>query len=324
MFSTAPRTVNSTPRSKPTTGTISTPRATSKPSSSNASSFKSSAATAAETKLKSPISKPTTGTIASRAPSSNAYQTTKPVAPAAEPKLKLPSTKISNRAEPRAILDLGNGGHRTAFAAAYSKGGFPCRLEHGSVKHKIFWGQPVETVAYNPLLVTLFDGLRETEHPFLFLVPNALREMLLAYKAREKVEPLIASAIPSLRHALGSKHKSTVLSSLETVKHLATCLATSLLPYLPALLPPIALHSHSRDAQIKDAVITCLQGVESAIAFGQSEKEVEVSAGKEKKVVQVGEWIGVGGGDRGVGGADGAEALRIIKSKIPTYSSVFG
>ncbi|KAJ3236681.1 hypothetical protein HDU81_010540 [Chytriomyces hyalinus] len=256
------------------------------------------------------------------------------IAPAAEPKLA--PTKISNRSVPKAILDLGLGNHKTAFSAAYSKGGFPCRLEHGSVKHKVSWAQPVASISYNPLLATLFEGLRETEHPFLFLVPHAVKDMLLAHNAREKVEPMIASAIPSLRHALSSKHKSTILSSLETVKHLGACLGSSLLPYLPSLLPPIALHSHSRDNQIKETVVECLQGVESAIAYdpknsGSDEgggRKVEVSSAggglKEKRVVNLGEWIGVGGGDRGVGGSAGAEALKMIKAKIPTYSSVFG
>ncbi|KAJ3241229.1 hypothetical protein HDU78_001945 [Chytriomyces hyalinus] len=259
------------------------------------------------------------------------------IAPAAEPKLA--PTKISNRSVPKAILDLGLGNHKTAFSAAYSKGGFPCRLEHGSVKHKVSWAQPVESISYNPLLATLFEGLRETEHPFLFLVPHAVKDMLQAHNSREKVEPMIASAIPSLRHALSSKHKSTILSSLETVKHLGACLGSSLLPYLPSLLPPIALHSHSRDNQIRETVVECLQGVESAIAYDPKNsgtvlaeegggRKVEVSSAggglKEKRVVNLGEWIGVGGGDRGVGGSAGAEALKMIKAKIPTYSSVFG
>ncbi|KAJ3019415.1 UNVERIFIED_CONTAM: chitin deacetylase [Siphonaria sp. JEL0065] len=253
------------------------------------------------------------------------------IAPAAEPK----STKISNRSTPKAILDLGVGSHhKTAFSAAYSKGGFPCRLEHGSVKHKISWSQPVSTLSYNPLFVTLMEGLRETKHPFLFLVPNALKELILAPNARSKIEPIMAQSVPPLRNALSSKEKSTILAALATVHSLGTCMGACMLPYLAALLPPIALHSHSRDTQIKDSVIACLQGVESGIAFNSSTgandgecKRVEVQSAtgtKEKKVVNVGEWIGVGGGDRGVGGADGAEALKLIKSKIPTYSSVFG
>ncbi|KAJ3020816.1 UNVERIFIED_CONTAM: hypothetical protein HDU68_009962 [Siphonaria sp. JEL0065] len=296
MFSTAPRATSST-------------NATSKPG-------------AAQTKVLSPTTPRKVGS--NHTPSLT-------IAPAAEPK----STKLSNRSTPKAILDLGVGSHhKTAFSAAYSKGGFPCRLEHGSVKHKISWSQPVSTLAYNPLFVTLMEGLRETRHPFLFLVPHALKELILAPNARSKIEPIMPQSVRPLRHALLSKEKSTILAALDTVHSLGTCMGACMLPYLAALLPPIALHSHSRDPQIKDAVIVCLQGVESGIAFNSNNrdndgecKRVEVqsaSGAKEKKLVNVGEWIGAGGGDRGVGGADGAEALKLIKSKIPTYSSVFG
>ncbi|KAI9353575.1 parkin co-regulated protein-domain-containing protein [Obelidium mucronatum] len=305
MFSTAPR----------ATSTNAAP----KPLNSRGGTSSSGKSGSAHSKL-SPVTprKLGTGTLASST-----------IAPAAEPK----STKISNRSIPKAILDLGAGSHKTAFSAAYSKGGFPCRLEHGSVKHKISWSQPVSTLSYNPLFITLMEGLRETKHPFLFLVPNALKELILSPNARSKIEPLLAQSVPPLRNALSSKEKSTILAALDTVHSLGTCLGAGLLPYLAALLPPIALHSHSRDSVIKDAVIACLQGVESGIAFnttssdGAECKRVEVqsaSGAKEKKVVNLGEWIGVGGGDRGVGGTDGAEALRLIKSKIPTYSSVFG
>ncbi|KAJ3077182.1 hypothetical protein HDU98_007567 [Podochytrium sp. JEL0797] len=198
-----------------------------------------------------------------------------------------------------------------------------------AAEQMISWSQSIMTVQYNPLFVTLMEGLRETKHPFLFLVPNALRELILAPNARSKIEPILAQSIPPLRLALSSKTKSTILSSLETVHHLATCTGASLLPHLASLLPPIALHSHSRDTQIKEAVVTCLQGIESGIAYGGDgvEQRVEVQSaagGKERRVVNLGEWIGVGGGERGVGGSDGVEALRQIKGKIPTYTSVFG
>ncbi|XP_077136086.1 PACRG-like protein isoform X2 [Ranitomeya variabilis] len=43
------------------------------------------------------------------------------------------------------------------FAAIYSKGGIPCRLVHGSVKHRLQWERPPETVPFDPLLITLAE-----------------------------------------------------------------------------------------------------------------------------------------------------------------------
>ena len=32
-----------------------------------------------------------------------------------------------------------------------------CRLQHGSVKHKLSWTQPVDSVAFDPVLVLLAE-----------------------------------------------------------------------------------------------------------------------------------------------------------------------
>ncbi|PNI76005.1 PACRGL isoform 24, partial [Pan troglodytes] len=45
----------------------------------------------------------------------------------------------------------------SAFAAIYSKGGIPCRLVHGSVKHRLQWECPPESLSFDPLLITLAE-----------------------------------------------------------------------------------------------------------------------------------------------------------------------
>ncbi|XP_075786777.1 PACRG-like protein isoform X3 [Pelodiscus sinensis] len=46
----------------------------------------------------------------------------------------------------------------SAFSAIYSKGGIPCRLVHGSVKHKLQWECLPETLPFDPLLITLAEA----------------------------------------------------------------------------------------------------------------------------------------------------------------------
>ncbi|KAJ3346530.1 hypothetical protein HDU83_002890 [Entophlyctis luteolus] len=281
---------------------------------------------------------------------------TKHTAAAAEPPgpVKASSSKISTRGVPKAILDLGTtGNYKTALSAAYAKGGFPCRIDHGSVRHKISWTQPVETLEYNPLLVTLMEGLRETKHPFVALVPAAIVEMLSAGNARAKVLPILPALIPPLRAAIADRRAAATAlpAALAVLSRLAAVCHSALLPHLPALLPPLASHVHSAtrgNTAPRDAVAECLRAVETAIARGgpagsdgssdgnAPPRTVDVvlpavsprapGAGPTgaKVTVAVGEWVGVGGGDRGVGGADGARALKMIKDKIPTYSSAFG
>ena len=66
---------------------------------------------------------------------------------------------------------------KTAFGSIYSNGGIPCRLVHGSVKNKLMWSQPPEQVSFDPVLVTLAEGLRETVHPFAFVAQNGFKDL---------------------------------------------------------------------------------------------------------------------------------------------------
>ncbi|XP_041444211.1 PACRG-like protein isoform X2 [Xenopus laevis] len=45
----------------------------------------------------------------------------------------------------------------SAFSAVYSRGGIPCRLVHGSVKHNLQWERLPETIPFDPLLITLAE-----------------------------------------------------------------------------------------------------------------------------------------------------------------------
>ncbi len=40
------------------------------------------------------------------------------------------------------------------------------------------WNQPPEHVPFDPVLVTLADGLRETVHPFAFVAQAGFKDLL--------------------------------------------------------------------------------------------------------------------------------------------------
>ncbi|XP_030348397.1 PACRG-like protein isoform X2 [Strigops habroptila] len=93
----------------------------------------------------------------------------------------------------------------SAFAAIYAKGGIPCRLVHGSVKHRLQWECLPETVPFDPLLVTLAEGLRETKHPYTFVSKEAFKELLMVEGATEKAIPLLPRLVPVLKATLLSR-----------------------------------------------------------------------------------------------------------------------
>ena len=94
--------------------------------------------------------------------------------------------------------------HRTNFGYVYSAGGIPCRIDHGGVSMKLVWTIPVETLEYDPILITCFEGLLETEHPYNYIGKQCIRDLLNAKGAKEKVLPILGKLITPLKNALKS------------------------------------------------------------------------------------------------------------------------
>ncbi|XP_058526418.1 PACRG-like protein isoform X2 [Ochotona princeps] len=75
-----------------------------------------------------------------------------------------PHPRPSDKLNPKTINPFGEQPRApSAFAAIYSKGGIPCRLIHGSVKHRLQWECPPETLPFDPLLITLAEGHADDE-----------------------------------------------------------------------------------------------------------------------------------------------------------------
>ncbi|XP_051475858.1 PACRG-like protein isoform X2 [Apus apus] len=127
---------------------------------------------------------------------------TSPLPCSSEPTIK-PQPRPSDKLNPETIDPFGvHSRQPSTFAAIYAKGGIPCRLVHGSVKHRLQWECPPETVPFDPLLVTLAEGLRETKHPYTFVSKEGFKELLMVEGAIEKAIPLLPRLVPVLKAAL--------------------------------------------------------------------------------------------------------------------------
>ncbi len=58
------------------------------------------------------------------------------------------STKISFKLKQKVVSPLGTKTHATVFSSVYTKGGIPCRLIHGSVRHKVGHYFILDTLEY--------------------------------------------------------------------------------------------------------------------------------------------------------------------------------
>ena len=82
-------------------------------------------------------------------------------------------TRISHALNPKTIPGVGKIKHDTVFSQTYASGGIPCRLLHGSVKHKVEWSMDPNDADLDRLLPVFFDGLRETAFPYFLILSSS-------------------------------------------------------------------------------------------------------------------------------------------------------
>ncbi|KAM7156534.1 PACRG-like protein isoform 1-T4 [Molossus nigricans] len=167
----------------------------------------------------------------------------------------------SDKLNPKTINPFGEQSRApSAFAAVYSKGGIPCRLVHGSVKHRLQWDSPPERLSFDPLLITLAEGLRETKHPYTFVSKEGFRELLLVRDAPEKAVPVLPRLIPVLKAALSHSDDDVFERGLNALVQLSVVVGPSLNDHLKHLLT--SLFKRLRDKKFKEPITKALQKLE--------------------------------------------------------------
>uniref|UniRef100_A0A8C9P4I8 Parkin coregulated like n=1 Tax=Spermophilus dauricus TaxID=99837 RepID=A0A8C9P4I8_SPEDA len=167
----------------------------------------------------------------------------------------------SDKLNPKTINPFGEQTRApSAFSAIYSKGGIPCRLVHGSVKHRLHWDCPPENLPFDPLLITLAEGLRETKHPYTFVSKEGFRELLLVKGAPEKAIPLLPRLIPVLKAALVHSDDEVFERGLCALVQLSVIVGPSLNDHLKHLLT--SLSKRLMDKKFKEPITSALQKLE--------------------------------------------------------------
>ena len=68
---------------------------------------------------------------------------------------------------------------RSTFRQSYDRGDFPISLKHDGRGNRITWKVPLESLDYHYYLPLFFDGLRETQHPYVFFAVQVEKEVPL-------------------------------------------------------------------------------------------------------------------------------------------------
>jgi hypothetical protein len=119
-------------------------------------------------------------------------------------------------------------------------------------------------VAYDPLLSTCFEGITETEHPYVFLSRAAVTELLAADGAADKVLPMLPKLITPIRAALmqNKKDLGIVEFCLTTLITLSEITGPHMNTYLRNLVPQIHKISFTKQAGIDQLVTSTFQTFE--------------------------------------------------------------
>ncbi|XP_036900932.1 PACRG-like protein [Sturnira hondurensis] len=180
----------------------------------------------------------------------------------------------SDKLNPKTINPFGEQSRApSAFAAVYSNGGVPCRLVHGSVKHRLQWDCPPENLPFDPLLITLAEGLRETRHPYTFVSKEGFRELLLVQDAPAKAVPLLPRLVPVLKAALAHSDGEVFERGVNALVQLSVVVGPSLNDHLKHLLT--SLSKRLRDKKFKEPITSALQKLEQ---HGGSESLIIIKA----------------------------------------------
>lgn len=166
----------------------------------------------------------------------------------------------SDKVNPRTVDPFKDSKKKSAFATVYNNGGIPCRLMHGSVKHRLAWSQPVDSVPFDPVLVLLAEGVCETVHPYSFVARVGFQELLTASDASSKTIPLLPKLAAPLRAALVSACDDVFAAGMQAVVQLSAVVGPALNPHLKVLLTSVSRQMMNKKHQ--DHITTALQQIE--------------------------------------------------------------
>ncbi|KAF6024560.1 PACRGL [Bugula neritina] len=166
----------------------------------------------------------------------------------------------SDKLNPKTCDPFSDSKNASAFVSVYRNGGIPCRLVHGSVKNTLSWNPPIDQASFDPLLVTLAEGLKETVHPYSFVARQGFIELMNLPTAGPSTLPVLAKVVGPIRAALSHSDNKVFEGGLEVLAALSAAVAQSLNQHLKQFLVPMS--KRLNDSAFRDHIIKVLQTTE--------------------------------------------------------------
>ena len=151
----------------------------------------------------------------------------------------------------------------TQFRKFYERGDLPVQIEHKGHKNVILWKVDIDKLDYHHYLPIFFDGIREREEPYRFLVRPA--------GLRQAPAPARLALRPRGCRAAACAERARTAQAVKGVEDLLKHGGSRILPVIPQLIIPIKTALNTRDHTVMCVTLQLLQKlVESADMVGEA------------------------------------------------------
>jgi len=151
------------------------------------------------------------------------------------------------------------------------------------VRHNLKWEVALNKIDIQSVLPTLAQGLKETRHPFTFISIEGFKQLLLVDGVSTLVIPLLSQLVTSIKAAILSADIGCFDRGLVALSSLSDCVGSHLDSYIKILM-------------------SCLS------------RKISSDRSRKQQITAVLNKLEYNGSN---------QVLKIIKSKIPTYTSTY-
>ena len=126
----------------------------------------------------------------------------------------------------------------THFKRCYDHGDIPISVVH-SAQRFIRWKVDLHQLDFWKYLPIFFDGLRETEEPYVFLAEKGCVELLYASKGDDRILQCVPLLVTPIKHNFDTRNRAIMLRQLVALRTLIQCnprTAQCMLPYFRQIL----------------------------------------------------------------------------------------
>eukprot|EP00744_Colponema_vietnamica_P004121 GILI01006202.1.p1 GENE.GILI01006202.1~~GILI01006202.1.p1 ORF type:complete len:230 (+),score=55.24 GILI01006202.1:102-791(+) len=136
----------------------------------------------------------------------------------------------------------------TEFRRFYERADLPISVDFQGATRKVAWKvSDVQKLDYHHYLPIFFDGLRESEEPFMFLADQGTDDLL--ENGGSKILPVIPQLILPIKSALNTRDPEVICRVLKKLQKLvvsADMVGQALVPYYRQILPILNAFKNKR------------------------------------------------------------------------------